>query len=96
VHPLVCNPHILTANCLAAILFGAIIVAKLIEGGGGTDAANISLNSYAPLCNKKAGGDECVAAAAIYDCGVEKVPDITRKMVEVGKGSSVEVIPIFS
>jgi hypothetical protein len=35
--------------------------------------------------------DECAAAAAAYDCGVEKMPNITQKMVEAGKGSNVEV-----
>lgn len=39
-----------------------------------------------------ASDDECSAAAASYDCGADKVPEITQKMVEVGKGSSVEVI----
>lgn len=36
--------------------------------------------------------DECAAAAAAYDCGVEKMPNITKKMVEAGKGSNVEVL----
>jgi hypothetical protein len=35
--------------------------------------------------------DDCAAAAAIYDCGVEKMPNITRKMVEAGKGSNIPV-----
>jgi hypothetical protein len=42
-------------------------------------------------CNRVVAADECAAAAAAYDCGVEKMPNITKKMVEAGKGSNVEV-----
>jgi len=40
---------------------------------------------------KLAADDECAAAAATYDCGVEKMPELTQKMVEQGKGSNVVV-----
>ncbi|XP_059472478.1 uncharacterized protein LOC132194903 [Neocloeon triangulifer] len=44
-------------------------------------------------CSSQTGVDECAVAAASYDCGVEKIPDITKKMVANGKGSPVELIP---
>jgi hypothetical protein len=31
--------------------------------------------------------DECVAAADIYKCGTDKVPEIVHDMVQVAKGS---------
>ena len=40
--------------------------------------------------------DECAAAAAIYDCGVAKVPEITKKMVEIGKGNDTQVYSLLN
>jgi hypothetical protein len=37
--------------------------------------------------SNKAAVDECVAAADIYKCGTDKVPDIVDDMVQVAKGS---------
>jgi hypothetical protein len=36
--------------------------------------------------------DECSAVSTFYDCGAEKMPNVTKTMVEQGKGSSVVVI----
>ncbi|XP_059469105.1 uncharacterized protein LOC132192904 isoform X2 [Neocloeon triangulifer] len=44
-------------------------------------------------CSSINGTDECDLAAKTYDCGVEKIPNVTQKMVDVGKGSPVVLIP---
>ncbi|XP_059489968.1 uncharacterized protein LOC132205109 [Neocloeon triangulifer] len=44
-------------------------------------------------CSTVTGNDECDLAARTYDCGVEKMPNITQNMVNVGKGSPVVLTP---
>jgi hypothetical protein len=39
--------------------------------------------------------DECATAATMYGCVNSKVPNITKKMIEIGAGSNVTVINQF-
>jgi len=40
--------------------------------------------------------DECATAADIYDCGVEKVPKVTKSMVTDRKGNNTVVSLLIS
>ncbi|XP_059479104.1 uncharacterized protein LOC132198857 [Neocloeon triangulifer] len=55
-------------------------------------AMDQGLNGYVQ-CSSITGNDECDLAAKTYDCGVEKIPNVTQQMVTVGKGSAVVFTP---
>jgi hypothetical protein len=44
----------------------------------------------------KGGEDECAIAANTYDCGMEKLPDITQKMVDRAEGNTTVVCKNYS
>lgn len=39
----------------------------------------------------KGGEDECAIASNTYDCGMEKLPDITKKMIDKAEGNTTVV-----